>query len=77
MSATTEAVEEVVVETASRVAKGYLNGTTRSQAYGILAATALTGAASGVTGTLLFLKKRYVLQRRFVKIPREVPTDVV
>jgi len=64
--------EEVVVNTATRIVKGYLNGTTRTQAYGILAATAVMGAASGVTGTLYFIRRKFVLQPKFVKVPREI-----
>lgn len=59
---------DVAVDTVSRIGRGYLNGTTRSQAYGILFLTALSGAASGVAGTVYFIKKQYVLVPKKVKV---------
>ena len=69
----TEVVEEAVVDTTKRVAKGYLNGTTRGQAYGIIASTALAGAVSGVVGTLYFVRKHFILEKRYVKVEK---TDI-
>lgn len=70
-----EAVVDTAVETAQRIGKGWLNGTTRKQSYGILATVASLGAASGVGGTLYYIKKKFILQPKFVKVPREVPGD--
>lgn len=67
----TEAVQDAAVDTASRIAKGYLNGTTRAQSYGILASTAGAGVVAGVTVTLYFVKKRYILEPKIIKVPRE------
>jgi len=69
----TDVVAEAAVETAERVAKGYLNGTTRKQAYQILAATGLGGMASGIVGTLYVIKRKFVLTRRFVKVEAPQP----
>lgn len=63
-----EAVVDTAVETAARIGKGYLNGTTRGQAYGILAVTALTGLASGVAATTYYVKSRFVLKPKLVKV---------
>lgn len=72
MAMTSKEVEDALVSGAHRVARGYLNGTTKSQAYGILTSMTLIGTATGVAATTYFIKKRYRLSRRFVKIPREI-----
>lgn len=66
-----EVVVDAAVDTATRVAKGYLNGTTRNQAYGIIAATTVTGLVAGTVGTLTMLKRKYTFEPKFVKVPRE------
>lgn len=56
-----EAALDASVDTASRIGRGYLNGTTRSNGYGILLVTATLGAAAGVAGTVFYVKKNFVL----------------
>jgi hypothetical protein len=67
----TEAVQDAAVDTAQRIAKGYLNGTTKAQSYGILATVAVAGAVSGVAATMYFVKKRFILEPKMIKVPRE------
>jgi hypothetical protein len=66
---------EVAKETAVRVGRGYLNGTTRGQAYGILLVTATLSAVSGAGGMLYHLKKKYNFQPKTVKVPVEHAPD--
>jgi len=71
----TDSVEEAAVSIGRRIIKGHLNGTTRSQGYAILATMGILGAASGVSSTVYLFKRKFILQPKFVKIPREVRTD--
>lgn len=62
---------EVAKETAVRVGRGYLNGTTRGQAYGILLATAGLSAVSGAGGMWYHLRKKYRFEPKMVQVPVE------
>lgn len=59
----------VAEETAVRVARGYLNGTTRGQAYGLLSATAAAGAVVGVVGTVVFFRRKFIMVRKGYEYP--------